>query len=231
MAALGLAALAACSGATDDAANNAAGANAAVPADVAADFQHYLPAPGTYPARAMRLAVPADYRRLAARMMGAIQRDRAWFETYARQHPGARGPLPWHPRFGMSAADYRRMIALSSEIRLEEVGRLPLGVAAAPGGGLVLSAGGPAARLNGIVLHPERDSVDTPRGRLTRRVAINQNNPDAPTGPWTGVQWSSEGRGPGIRLALGQTARGEGIVYYDVSGADETVVLFFGREP
>jgi hypothetical protein len=123
------------------------------------------------------------------------------------------------------------MLALSDQARLDEAGRLSLGVAAAPGGGFVLAAGGPAARLNGIVLRPERDFVETPRGRLTRRIAINQNDPNAPTGPWTGVQWSSEGPGPAVRLALGRTARGEGVLYYDVGGGDEPVLLFFDPAP
>ena len=182
-----VAALAACSAPSGNAADNEAGneaaANAAVPADVATELARYLPAPGSHPARAMRLLISPDYERLSARMLAAIGRDRAWFEAYARQHPNVRGPLPWHQRFGLSEAEYRRMIALSNEVRLEEIGRLQLGVAAAPGGGFALSATGPAARLNGIVLQPGRDRVETPRGRLTRRVAINQNDPRAPTGP------------------------------------------------
>ena len=123
------------------------------------------------------------------------------------------------------------MIALSNEVRLEEIGRLQLGVAAAPGGGFALSATGPAARLNGIVLQPGRDRVETPRGRLTRRVAINQNDPRAPTGPWTGVQWSSEGQRRAVKLALGRTPRGEGVLYYDAGGGGEPVLLFFQVAP
>ena len=79
-----VAALAACSAPSGNAADNEAGneaaANAAVPADVATELARYLPAPGSHPARAMRLLISPDYERLSARMLAAIGRDRAWFE-------------------------------------------------------------------------------------------------------------------------------------------------------
>ncbi len=59
------------------------------------------------------------------------------------------------------------------------------------------------------------DQVETPLGRLTCRVEIDQADPKSPTGRWRGVQWSSEGGSPEIKLAVEWRESGDRVIYDD----------------
>jgi len=199
-------------------------AAAAIPGEVAP----FLPPPGTHEARAMQIMVPVEIARIGERMVEAAQRNPDWFRAYIAAHPDER-PLPYHPNIGVSEAEYRRFVGREGRGLLFEAARIPLTVAATPDGGFAFSASGPAALLDGIVLYPERDLVETPLGRLDRRVPIDQDDGDAPTGRWTGVQWSNEGApGPRVKLAIGRRENGERVIYYDVApGEGQTVFLLY----
>ena len=222
-------ALAACSGRGQNEATNASfpATNAPEPAP-AIDAAPYLPTPGSHPARAMALSVPAEAEALAARITSAIRAHGDWYRTYAAQHPD--GELPWHPNLGVSEADYRRFQELTGQIALREVGRVTLGVTRRPDGGLALTASGPAAPLDGIILYPERGRVETPLGRLDHGAATANRMARSPTGPWDGVRWTNAGSGAPRRLALsfGRRAAGDMLVFYDYGPSDaETVILLY----
>lgn len=225
--------LAACSGGTP--ANNQtppapeAAANQAAPAATTlADAAVFLPTPGAHPARAMAMAVPPEAEALAARMTAAIRANFAWYRTYAAQHP--QGELPWHPNLGISEAEYARFLTLTGQIALREIGRVTLTATRRPDGGLALAANGAAAPLNGTILYPERDQVETPLGRLGNGGATANRQARSPTGPWEGVRWTNTGSGAPRRVALafGRRAQGDMLVFYDYGPSDaETVILLY----
>lgn len=200
----------------------------APPLGVSVNPVPWLPAAGVHQARAMAIAAPPEMEALALRIRSAMRARPDWFRTYAAQHP--QGELPWHANLGVSEVEYRRFLALTHDLALAEVGRVTFTVTRRPDGGLVLAATGQAAPLNGIVVYPGRDRVETPRGALTRRSAIDNREPRSPTGPWQGVQWSNVGSSQGrpVRLAFGRRAAGDLILYYDFGPTDaETVVLLY----
>lgn len=235
-----LALLAACSGGDTNApvaaAANGAEAAPANPASSAApsaaNTAAWLPVPGTHPARAMALAIPPEAEALAGRMTAAIRTNFAWYRAYAQQHP--EGELPWHPNLGISETEYRRFQALAGQIALRELGRVTLSVTRRPDGGLALAAGGPARALDGIIVYPDRDRVETPLGRLGSAAAAGNRQAASPTGPWQGVRWSNRGNATARRLALsfGRRASGDMLIFYDYGPSDaETVILLYPAPP
>jgi hypothetical protein len=198
----------------------------APPLGVSVNPGPWLPAAGAHPARAMAISAPPEMEALALRIRTAMRARPDWFRTYAAAHP--QGELPWHSNLGVSEAEYRRFLALTHELTLAEVDRVTFSVTRRPDGGLALAATGRAAPLNGIIVYPAGDRVETPRGLLTRRSAIDNREPRSPTGPWQGVQWSNVGSSQGrpVTLAFGRRAAGDLILYYDFGPTDaETVVL------
>ena len=188
----------------------------------------FLPAAGVHQARAMAITAPPEMEALAGRIRTAMRARPDWFRAYAAQHP--QGELPWHPNLGVSEAEYRRFLALTHDLVLTEIGRVSLTVTRRPDGGLALAATGPGAPIDGIVVAPGRDRVETPRGALGRRSVVDNREPRSPTGPWRGVQWSNVGssRGRPVMLAFGRRAAGDRILYYDFGPTDaETVILLY----
>lgn len=234
-----LALLAACGGppagnalsANDTASASATNAAAQAPAPAplpANEAAAYLPTPGAHPARAMTLAPPPEAVQLRDRMAAAVMRNRAWYDSWAAQHP--RGDLPWHANLGVSEADYARYLALTRRIGLNEQGRVTLNVTRRPDGGLTLAAGGAASALNGLVLYPARGQVETPLGVLATVATSGNDAADSPLGRWRGAEWSNRGRGAPrqVRLIAGRRDAGDLMLYYDYGPSDaETVILLY----
>jgi len=192
------------------------------------EWQSFAPEPGTHPSRTMVLMMPAEEGRLAERIAAAIRRNSQWFATYAAQHPG--GTLPYHANLGLSQAEYERYLSLMKQHRLGEVERGQLRVTRTADGGLQLSSSGHAAYLNGIVIHLDRNYVETRHGRLTDSKAVDQTDPTSPTGAWRGVRWLNADQTGGLRvqLALGRRADGERLIYYSADpSTDEVLFLLY----
>ncbi|HTU11166.1 MAG TPA: hypothetical protein VMG08_09745 [Allosphingosinicella sp.] len=205
--------------------------SAPAPADApAGSFAAYLPAPGSHQARAMALSVPAEARALAQRMTAAIRANVQWYQAYAAQYPS--GELPWHANLGISEAEYRRFLVLTNQIGLSEVGRVTFTVVRRADGGLALATGGPAAPLNGVVVYPDRNRVETPLGQLTTAAPAANRQENSPTGPWQGVRWSNLGSSPHstrrVALSFGRRAQGDMLIFYDYGPTDaESVILLY----
>ena len=168
---------------------------APAPAQSAAELRDILPAPGTYEARTMQPAAPAEYQRLAERVAAAIQRDPSWLPAFVKEHEAREGGLPYDPRFGVSEAEYARMLILTGKLTLQETGRARLTVEARPGAGVAISAS-PSGDLPGhLVIAAGGTHVETPLGLLDGRTAIDQEDPNSPLGKWRGSQWSNEAGG------------------------------------
>lgn len=196
----------------------------------AGDSRAFIPAVGTHASRTMLLMIPRQVTERMERMMAAVRQRPDWFADWSANHRNADRTLRYHPNLGISEEDHRLIQQSVKHMQLQEVERGALTVTRRDDGGIALSSTGRAAYLNGVVIHPDKDFVETRHGRLKTRTAINQTDPNAPTGPWRGVQWSddNEGRGPVVKLAVGKRAAGETIIYYDVEpSADETLVLLY----
>ena len=198
-------------------------ASGAVAAPV--EIEQFMPKPGTYDARDMQLAAPAEYARIAQRLGAVAKANPEWFKSYVAQHEGA--VLPYHSNFGVTEAEYRTFLELGNKMTLAEAARVELKVVDAPGA-RTLSASGGAAALNGFKIDPEGNFVQTPNGRLTVRTRIDQQDAASPTGRWTGVQWRSEEEtAKPEKLAMGLRENGGRIIYYSAPGNSGPIILCF----
>ena len=227
--------LAACGSAPQDNAAPAApgnGANATftaseLPTPASVNPALFVPAPGIYQAQAVVSAPSPELEALTNRITAAARANPAWFRIYGAEHPGE---VPYPPNLGLSEEEYRRFLVLTRQIGLREIGRVSLNVTRRSDGGLALSAAGAGARLNGIILYPDRNRVETPFGPLASRSVIDNPEQQSPTGPWRGVQWSNRGSASlrPVRIAFGRRARGDMILFYDYGPTDpETVTLLY----
>jgi len=176
----------------------------------------YLPKSGALLGKAMELTSSAEDQRIAAKFQQATQKDPAWFRTYAAKVKDG-DPLPYHPRLGVTKAEYDRLI--NTKLSLAEKGAVSIELKTDAQGGLELSADGLASALNGVRLPPGQKSAETPHGKLTVYTEISQDNPESPLGRWKGVQWKNDGTSaPVVTLAVGRRQKtGDGILYYNVS--------------
>jgi hypothetical protein len=190
----------------------------------------FIPAVGIHPSRTMLVGIPRQGTEIIIRMEAAVKQRPAWFAEWSKSHRDADGTLQYHSNLGVSQEEHRLLGQMVRRVSLQEVEKGKLNVTQRSDGGIELHSNGHAAHLNGIVIHPNQGFVETKYGRLTKRAEINQSDPNAPTGPWRGVQWSDDngGRGPVIKFATGKRASGEMIIYYDVEPSqNETLVLLY----
>lgn len=193
-------------------------------------LEPFLPKVGVHASRTMILMMPRQGVAILERMVAAFKQRPEWIDDWSQHHRDADGRLAYHPNLGISEEEYRLLRQFEKQMTLGEVERGELKVTQRPDGGLELSSGGHASYLNGIVLYPEKDFVETRYGRLSLRTRIDQTDPRSPTGPWQGVQWRSDNKegGPVVKLAVGKRPSGEMIIYYDVTpSSDETLVLLY----
>lgn len=198
----------------------------AIPQEVAP----FLPAVGVHASRTMVLMMPRQAVAILERMDAALKQRPEWINAWAKDHRDPNGRLQYHPNLGISEEEYLQLSRLEKQMTLGEVERGNLNVRLRPDGGLELSSTGHAAYLNGIVIYPEKDYVDTKHGRLNLRTAINQRDPQSPTGPWRGAQWTDSNgeQGPVVKFAIGKRQSGELVIYYDVEpSSNETLFLIY----
>lgn len=72
------------------------------------DFAPYLPAAATFDADYVVVDYDPAIEESGLKLQAAMQADPAWFRRYQDQHAGQE-PLPWHPRYGVTEAQYLRL--------------------------------------------------------------------------------------------------------------------------
>ncbi len=203
----------------------AAGALPPVPPAVAVtpDSVRALVPVGTVRVSLMDLVPPPRLNELNARVQAALSSDPAWWAEYNRtnQQPGK--PLPYHPKMGVTEAEYREMVALVEGVRLSPVRQAELTVRDEGNGRFVMNGGTALPELTGVVVDLANNRVDTPFGSTLTSAPIA---PDArkqqATGPWKGMSWTREELQPQTRtgtvisFTLGRLQQsGRGILYYE----------------
>jgi hypothetical protein len=181
----------------------------------------YVPQNGIIEGNLMELRSPKQLQEIQDKFQQAMSKNREWFTEYAyNAEPGK--PLPYHPNFGITQAEYQKLIELSSQLVLNKVGKVKLKIQKTPQGDLVISCENRKFPLHGLELDNKGTRFKTPYGYLETVSQINQNNEKSPTGTWKGIQWKKEEQlssssGIVVKFAIGKlNNKPEGIIYYDV---------------
>jgi hypothetical protein len=177
--------------------------------------------PGSHPVWIMDLRPPAEAETLMRQWLGALRADPDWYASYSKAHSRPGEPLPYHPKMGMSQAQYQRMLVLAKQTRLTRIERAVLTVTREGATRVALHGGAALPDLTGITVDFAADRVTTPFGRLEGSQPIAVTDPDSATGPWSGRTWRFDtvdpatGQGAVVQFNLGRLADGTPILYYD----------------
>ena len=199
----------------------AAAAEAVPPAVVQLPPEAELLEPGSHPVWIMDLRPPAEAETLMRQWLGALRADPEWYASYSKAHSRPGEPLPYHPKMGMSEAQYQRMLSLAKQMKLTRIERAVLTVTREGATRVALHGGAALPDLTGITVDFAADRVTTPFGRLEGSEPISVTDPESATGPWSGRTWRVDTvdpatrQGAAVQFNLGRLADGTPILYYD----------------
>lgn len=196
-------------------------------------LQPYLPKSEEVVGEVNQLGAEPEIEKLAQRMAEAIKAEQAWFTQHLQKlnlKPGQL--LPYHPKLGLSEAEYKTLMASMGKLKLVKTGEVRLRFERTTDG-VVLRCTGTKLPLDGLVIDLSKDAVVTRLATLDTRSAIDQKNADSPLGRWTGLQWKKETqKGPNDlfseKLAIGRREKdSKGILYYDLKSTAQQVTTHF----
>ena len=75
----------------------------------------YLPKSGVIAGQAMELGATPEVVRISAKLQAAIQKNQAWFTSYAAKVKEG-DPLPYDRRLGVTRAEYDRMMVAGGKV-------------------------------------------------------------------------------------------------------------------
>ena len=188
----------------------------------------YLPKSGVIAGQAMELGATPEVVRISAKLQAAIQKNQAWFTSYAAKVKEG-DPLPYDRRLGVTRAEYDRM--MNAKMVLTPKAAVSIKVKTDAQGNLEFASEGIAAALNGVRVPAGQKYAETPYGRLATFSEVFQDDDDSPAGRWRGVQWKKDDA-PVAKLAIGRREKtGDGILYYDVGatakGPEQTLIVIY----
>lgn len=179
-----------------------------------------LPLAGPVKARVMQVRGSPEFENISAKLVAAMRSRPEWTLQYVEQHGRPGQPLPYHANFGVTEAEYARMLGGLKEMVLTQVATVTLSARRQQDGSIRLQTT-PASRIDGLRIDAAGKTVTAPLARLTETSAINQDQAQSPTGRWTGMQWRHSSTGEerilSVKLAVGKRSdHGDGIIYYSV---------------
>ena len=183
----------------------------------AASVEEYLPKSGVIHATFYTRQFPHGTEELAMRLQESVSKYPDWFAEYVKSH---KGQLPYHPRFGISSAEYERYLALTRESRLRPSMSKDFKVQREDGG-ISFKAQDDESDLDALVFFPKEHYVLTPYGKLASESEFD--NPNNELGRTTGLKWSKEqlfdeGGGMAVTVYLGRRfGMNIGSLYYRVN--------------
>lgn len=142
----------------------------------------------------MQLAGPEPYPTLIARFLRAAREHGPWLLEWTKQ--AGPGPLPWHPKMGLSRAEYERLLALQSQLRYQPEREAVISVRRSDGW-LVMDGGDALPDLWEVMLNPAARSLRSPLGDCPSFKTIVASVKQKATGPWQGYTCSQITGEPG----------------------------------
>lgn len=180
----------------------------------------YLPE-GVVTVNVLEMVATPRAQELSARLQQAVRENNSWFIEYVRSAQEG-GPLPYHPKLGLTEAEYQELLVLSDHLRLAPSRQARLEFKRLSATQFEINGGTDLPDLTGISIDLESDRVTTPLGVAQTRGAVEASPDQEATGPWDGVSWKTteldEGmqNGHSVRFYVGRlTESGLGILYYD----------------
>lgn len=171
----------------------------------------------------MSMQVGERGQELVKRFRAAISEHPEWWIEYSQKAKPADGGVPHHPNMGLTREEYEEMGQLLENMSLAKSAEVSLVFLNRASGKVALSSKELSHTLDRIVVDFKNDVVETPYGILDKRNDVDNQDPNAPTGPWAGPGWKLEESGGQtpfgtvVQFALGRrTLDQRGVLYYRV---------------
>ena len=168
----------------------------------------------------MEVAGPPRYQELSRRFIETLRRDPEWTAAYVRAAPET-GPLPYHPRLGLTEVEYREMLTLIDSLRIRAVGVAPL-IVRSIATGWRLDGDSTLSELTGIEIDTVAGVIRTPFGQASGPTLAPATAKQHVTGPVDQLVWKHEALSPdvsegvSINFSLGRLREsGRTLLYYD----------------
>jgi hypothetical protein len=178
----------------------------------------YLPK-GVLTVDVLQWVAPARLVELSTKLQAAVRSDPDWFKAYAAKAPAGK-PLPYNKRLGLTLAEFQEFLSLSGKLTTQKAGTATFDFSWRTPDILRIDTRGAYPELDGIEIDLGGKAVTTPIGKLADVTTIDNNDENAPTGPWKGFQWkyaryNSDSDAISTYIAFGRlTKTGEGIMLY-----------------
>jgi hypothetical protein len=184
-----------------------------------AEVQRLFPL-GQVTVEVLQPSSPPRLASLTQQLQAAVQADPDWFREYALSAEGGQ-PLPYHPKLGLTEAEYREFLQLSDSVVMKPAGTVAIDVESVPFGwrfGEVSSL--PA--LQGLEIDTVTNEVRSSFGTLAGASPITPSEEQRAPGPWEGPRWELEAldldseTGTVATFAIGiHSATGRTVIYFD----------------
>jgi hypothetical protein len=198
---------------------------------IADNLNNYIPKNRILHAKVMALVSSKEVEPIAAKLKVELSKHTQWLTQYLKnRQPGQ--PLPYHPNFGITKAEYNTLLQAANQIQLMNTGNIDVEFQQREPGVITVKTTNPSP-INGLRI--EGKTVTTPYGKTTVFADINNTDKDSATGAWKGVQWRltdfdeaaigtqslDKIKGKEVKFAVGKLSKtGEGILYYSVKDID-----------
>lgn len=169
----------------------------------------------------MQVKASDELDKLATKMKEAMKKNPEWALAFMNSSPDGQ-PLPYHENLGLTKKEFERMMELSQSqgaVSLQKTGTVDFTFEPLPDGRVKIVAN-KGSILHNIIISTNK--VETNVGALTDVKEINNQDPNAITGAWKGVKWSTESvnektmTGESIQFCIGKIeGKNQGIIYYD----------------
>lgn len=187
------------------------------------DWNQYIPVMGQIiHADIMEIQSSGELEKLAEKLQEGLKKNPEWALEYMKSAPKGH-PLPYHENLGLTKQEYTKMMKLSQtegSLSLKKSETLDITFEALKDGRIKIVTNKDSA-LNNVILSEKE--AETSFGNLTDVSDINNQNPNAITGPWKGIKWSKNTfdeqtmSGETIQFCIGKLteSKNKGIIYYD----------------
>ncbi|OJJ20333.1 hypothetical protein BKI52_17880 [marine bacterium AO1-C] len=156
--------------------------------NILVDLNNLLPQ-GKFQADVMNGVKQSDkLKEVTAKFQKGIQENYLWYIDYIKKHEG-KTPIPYHPNFGISKAEYASLETLLNEVEIVSTGKISLTIIKQKGV-INFKASGKFEVLEYIKVLPESNQIVIGDYKLSFRDTINvKTNNNGLKSKWQGYRW------------------------------------------
>lgn len=169
--------------------------------------------PGVFEVKECDVAPSPRMVELSDKLTRAMREDLAWFSDYVQKaEPGE--PLAYHPKLGLSEAEYQEYLQFVNAMTLQEIGTAVMHVSEVKHGVQVRIDSAQESPLE-LTLEFATGQLHTPVGTVGSPIALGPDAEVRGLGSVTGFKWHEEkDDAPVFALQIGRTrSSGQGFLY------------------